>query len=471
VITNARVRSDYKIFLSYSHLDGEDACEHFETSTGHWKPWRDVARLAGGDDWRVKAEPVIRSCDAVIALMTPGAVESEAVLWEWETALHYGKCLIPAVIKPCAIPDFLSPNIIRLDLTGEEYQYAPQRITRDIQQRWIDVDGAFDELQADLRQQPHDDAMHFLLDYLDRDLSRRPSSTMPPEIFDIWFGIVRDLMNAYPNVDELIDRLVEGNYRDSSDGEEQSIFKAQYDHYFKAPCLRLRSELPGVRLPVVVVAMTDAQAKQLDSGAVFGDEDLTLKQEFTEVRNLLEPQDWLRSYGTESEEWRPFGNAETVKELIRVALAGVISRGEAQDRIVPRYPDLMRPEVGSDLQELSRTAIVVVDYVSTRYPPLHERFRRSGLDVSQGTPTILVGLNDDMFKHTEVEMRRFVRLHFDWLYDRGRKKDDPHWDQVSDRTRFLRFLGNQIPHVLRNSNRSRGVSILGPRLTLDRSMA
>lgn len=78
----------YNIFLSYSHLDGENACKHFESSIPvALSPWRDTARLAGGDDWREKAERAIRRCDAVVALMTPAAVQSESVIWEWKTAL------------------------------------------------------------------------------------------------------------------------------------------------------------------------------------------------------------------------------------------------------------------------------------------------------------------------------------------------------------------------------------------------
>jgi hypothetical protein len=450
------VTSRYNIFLSYSHGDGENACTHFESSIPVvWKAWRDIARLAGGDDWKEKARHAIRRCDTVIALMTPEAVGSEAVIWEWKTALEYGKHLIPLVILECSIPEFLGPQTVRRDLTGEKYTYAPTEIMSEIDQRWREVEAEFADLQSDLTARPHD-MPQFLskcLADLERKLHTRPNPAMPPEIFKAWFDIVRSLLNEYPRVDETINRLVEGLYRDSSDGDFRSIIKAQHDLYFKPGFMRLRSELPGIHLPVVVVAVTDKEVKQLESEAIFEKEDLVLREEFVEMRAMLGPTDWAASYGGEPEQWRPFGGAETISELILEAVAGVISRGEITDRIVPRYADLMHLDLTSEFQELRRCSIVVVDYVSTRYPPLQARFRKSGLDVSTEIPIILVGVYDLMQRPPDD--RFLIKRQFDWQHDRRRETNDPHCDAVWERTRLLKFLGSEIPRVLAMSMQSR----------------
>jgi hypothetical protein len=322
--------------------------------------------LAGGDAWREKAERAIRRCDAVIALMTPAAVGSDSVLWEWKTARDYGKHLIPVVVLECSIPPFLDPGVIRRDLTGENYVYAPNQLIGELDQRWREVDAEFDDLQSGLRARPHE-MTQFLskcLADLERKLHTHPTPAMPPEVFKIWFHIVQNLVNEYPSVDETIDDLVEGLYRDSLDKDSLTIFKAQHDLYFKPACMRLRSDLPGERLPVVVVALTDEEAKQLESEAIFDEEDPVLKEEFVELRSLLGRADWVGAYGRKPEHWRPFGGDETIRELVLEAADGARGRGELADRIVFRYPDLMHLGLASELRELGLGSIVVVDSIS-----------------------------------------------------------------------------------------------------------
>lgn len=366
-----------------------------------------------------------------------------------DRSLDYGKHLIPLVVLECSIPEFLDPQKIWRDLTGEKYTYAPNQIISELDQRWREVEAEFENLQSDLREHPHviTDFLSKRLNDLERKLHTRPTPAMPPEIFKVWFDIVRNLLNEYPGVDETIDGLVEGLYRDSSDGDSRSIFKAQHDLYFKPGCMLLRSELPGVRLPVVVVAITDEEAKQLESEAIFEEEDRVLKEEFVEMRALLGRANWAGSYGKTPEQWRPFGGTETIGELVRAAADGVSSRGEVADRIEPRYADLRHFKLASELQELRRRSIVVVDYVSTRYPPLQARFRKSGLDVSTEIPIILVGPNDRVFQRPP-DGRRLIQLQFDREYDRRRERYDPHCDEVWEKTRLLKFLGIQIPRVL-----------------------
>lgn len=262
-----------KIFLSYSHQDGQEACDHFDQSfPAALAHWRDRTKLSAGDDWKQKAGDTIRKCDAVIAFITPSAVTSAAVKWEWETALSLGKRLIPLVIKPCPIPEFLPSSIIRLDLTGSEYTYAPTRIADELQQRWNDVQSQLTDLEEELQQNPDSAAVNFFsnaLNDLRRKLDTQPSPAMPPEIFELAIGIVRRLVNSYPQIDEPLDRLIEGTYCEPPEWASSKVFQSQHGLYFKPIFNRLRSALSGRRLRVVVVAMICAEAAELGKETIF----------------------------------------------------------------------------------------------------------------------------------------------------------------------------------------------------------
>lgn len=446
-----------KIFLSYSHQDGQDACDHFEKSFPvSLLHWRDRSKLAAGDDWKVNAQDVIRKCDAVIALMTPKAVDSEAVQWEWKTALSYGKRLVPLVILPCPIPEFLPETLIRRDLTAEGYTYAPTLIANELQQRWSDVENLFTDLQDDL-QQHSGEAVTFFSSYLKelrRNLDTQPAPAMPPEIFEIAFDILRNLMGAYPEVDEPLDNLADGNYR-GPNGWPADIYAAQQGTYFKPAFVRLRSKRAGLRLRVVVVAMKRDEAGELESRAIFAGTEGALKSEFDELEGLVGDANWVNRYGVSAEQWRPFAALETVKDLVRGAAAGVVARGEVNDRIVPQYSDIRSLGVSvAELQELERNSVVIVDPISTRYPPLQKAFRESRLDFSRSLPIVRVGPNQAVFQRPP-ETRLLVQLQFDSEFEARRNRYDPHCDQVWDRTRLLIFLGNEIPRLLNSQQKVR----------------
>lgn len=97
---------ELEIFLSYSHTDGDDACEQLLTkleSLGY-RVWRDVKELKGGDVWKDRLRVALRTADVVLVLLTPEAVNSKYVEWEWEQALTLRKRVIPLMMLSCAVP-------------------------------------------------------------------------------------------------------------------------------------------------------------------------------------------------------------------------------------------------------------------------------------------------------------------------------------------------------------------------------
>src|SRR5690349_15217355 len=102
-----------KIFLSYSIKDGRDIAQKIETgliAKGHRISIPVDFKVAG--NWRNKLTKGLITSDALIAVLTPGALESPYVLGEIGTgrAMEYSKqmLLVPVLAEPMAIPQFLS---------------------------------------------------------------------------------------------------------------------------------------------------------------------------------------------------------------------------------------------------------------------------------------------------------------------------------------------------------------------------
>ena len=61
--------------------------------------WRDLKDIYGGSEWRVEARNAIARADRVLLLLTEAAANSEAVEFEWRTAVEMGKRVVPLIIS------------------------------------------------------------------------------------------------------------------------------------------------------------------------------------------------------------------------------------------------------------------------------------------------------------------------------------------------------------------------------------
>ena len=102
-----------KIFLSYSIKDGRDLAQKIEKGLldkGHRISIPVDFKVAG--NWRNKLTKGLITADALIAVLTPGALESRYVLGEIGTgrAMEHSKqmLLVPVMPEPMPIPEFLS---------------------------------------------------------------------------------------------------------------------------------------------------------------------------------------------------------------------------------------------------------------------------------------------------------------------------------------------------------------------------
>ncbi|MFQ5855146.1 MAG: toll/interleukin-1 receptor domain-containing protein [Anaerolineae bacterium] len=95
-----------QVFLSYARADGLEAATKLraELAAMGFAVWRDIEEMRGGLAWKKQLHQALAAVDAVLVLLTPGAVASPTVTWEWQTVLVMEKRLIPLRIIPCDVP-------------------------------------------------------------------------------------------------------------------------------------------------------------------------------------------------------------------------------------------------------------------------------------------------------------------------------------------------------------------------------
>ena len=90
------------VFISYSYSDRFFA-ELLETKldTNKISAWRDKISLHAGQEWRASIDAGIRDCTALILILSPSAVASHYVTYEWASAMAQGKPIIPVYLDDC----------------------------------------------------------------------------------------------------------------------------------------------------------------------------------------------------------------------------------------------------------------------------------------------------------------------------------------------------------------------------------
>src|SRR5262249_5650879 len=159
-----------------------------------------------------------------------------------------------------------------------------------------------------------------LLDSLDLLLKAEPT-TIPTEVLETLAELAQRLISTaaeQKDVAPLLNDMISGEFTPAT-GNAGAVYAA-WREALAHPLRKARDAMPRITIPVVVVAMTGAEAKALASGEAFASWPAPFRQEFDEVAPRL--GDWVARYGATAEEWRPFAdNRKTVAELIRDAFA------------------------------------------------------------------------------------------------------------------------------------------------------
>ncbi|HML22179.1 MAG TPA: toll/interleukin-1 receptor domain-containing protein [Aggregatilinea sp.] len=117
-----------QLLISYAHADSSKAATELNWRLRQigYKVWRDIESLRAGRTWQQQLGDAIRTSDVLLVLLSPAAVLSKYVEWEWTTALFvFRKPVIPILILQCDIPAELSRlqyrDFSQADKQNDEY--------------------------------------------------------------------------------------------------------------------------------------------------------------------------------------------------------------------------------------------------------------------------------------------------------------------------------------------------------------
>ncbi|MGF1512232.1 MAG: toll/interleukin-1 receptor domain-containing protein [Elainellaceae cyanobacterium] len=122
------------VFLSYARKDGGEAAARLrgELQRSGFEVWRDIEDMRGGQELKNQLRQAIKAVDAVLVILTPGAVASKYVEWEWEAALTLDKRVIPLMMRTCEVPgDLRRLHYHRLN-SEQEYVSGFAGLVRDL---------------------------------------------------------------------------------------------------------------------------------------------------------------------------------------------------------------------------------------------------------------------------------------------------------------------------------------------------
>jgi len=94
------------IFISYARNDGKDFAEklHDQLEIDGFKVWLDLRDIKLGEEWDKSIDEAIRTCRALIFLITSGSVASSTCQDEWSRALSFKKQVLPLLLEPINPP-------------------------------------------------------------------------------------------------------------------------------------------------------------------------------------------------------------------------------------------------------------------------------------------------------------------------------------------------------------------------------
>jgi hypothetical protein len=272
---------------------------------------------------------------------------------------------------------------------------------------------------------------------------------LPPEVMRMLFSLLSKLIDelgAEKDITGLVESMATGGYT-APGWEQEGVYKlriADMSQILK----KVRDAIPTTPVDVVVVAMTRAEAKDLESGLAFADLPAEWLQNFKSIRPTL-AADWLDRYGATAEDWKPFPGEGNIATLIRSELQSL-----SQNLRTPlRYSfvevhDLALPQRRQKLLELrAGGCLVVMDAVSSWHPKLHAAFRSTSLDVSPSTLVVRVAPDETL---DNVLTKVGFLLH-EWLicdfFHRADLDKDEKCETITQVKYFKKWIYNRLRDV------------------------
>lgn len=151
----------------------------------------------------------------------------------------------------------------------------------------------------------------------------------------------------------------------------------------------------------VLLAMTKAQAAELDTERAFRQEPEILLENFQSLAHYLGNRDWIAHYGDSSEQWRPRGQ-RSVAELVDIALKALMKDKKAFPKpLTARFHDILSLHRDVVWELRKSGCIVIMDAISLRHPQLLRAYQRSLLDVFPNTSILTLTPGDNTLQHMQ----------------------------------------------------------------------
>jgi CRP-like cAMP-binding protein len=121
-----------RIFISYARQD-ESFVRHLATDLGKYaiSTWVDFDDIEAGKSWARQIGEALDSCELMLLIMSPNALESTNVEDEWNYYLDKGKMILPIMYRQCNIPYRLY-KLQYIDFIAQDYADALSTLVDDL---------------------------------------------------------------------------------------------------------------------------------------------------------------------------------------------------------------------------------------------------------------------------------------------------------------------------------------------------
>lgn len=410
-------------FLSYARADGGDRARRLMAALrdARREPWLDSEEMVAGTDWRKSVKQAIRDSEALILLVTPASMASNAVIMEIEEALRLRKNIIPVFgpeTSKAQLPQALEA-LQRVDFRQDEARAFAQILT-GLEHGWDEVDTAITRL-LDANLPAHYEP---LVTKLQQYAAARARLNRPPELYlaiaSLVAAVAEEERSGGGPVHTLAASLLAGRFPNAASEwkdvlEAHPLFVSQIITDWNRT---LPQAVAGVGVPIVLVVMTRQQASQLEDGSAFPAAD-ELSALFTRIRqnDLVNPA-WVDRYGPSRESWQPLGMATSLDQLVRTELQQL---GTIPRPLVPEFFDILQltdAQARKQLVALRREGcVVIMDVISMCHPALFDAYRRSLLDAYPRSFLVKITPGLEFKDELTFRIRQRVDCEFSYRYE------------------------------------------------------
>ena len=279
---------------------------------------------------------------------------------------------------------------------------------------------------------------------------------------------IQQMIGEKGDVRQVIEEIIAGQRQFNFIFPEKAYKRYPNLNQFIINCLNdkreeLKSKLPYILLPIILVVMTRKQAEELAAGKASLEH--ATCPEFQDFQNVIANtynSNWVHQYNLKPELWKPFANQEaTIEDFLNNIFKTVRKDNRFIQLKFLNFNDLNQENKFNrdEVLKLRREGcIVIMDVISMRHPAIQYQFRKSMLDAFPNTivakfdPTG----NSSLLEHKMLNMvEKYLELE---CYKRrkldGDKKCD-HVENFTDLSYLLRY--DNIKEIISRKIKSREV--------------